>query len=147
MDNMQRIRDFFFTYGRLMDEGVKSGKPDAEALASCYASYVVGASPAGVMGGEVKEDFVGVLTAGVENYRKMGATEFLVEDVLATPIDDLHAMARVFWLFGYRRPEDDKTGSIRFENVYFTTLVAGDPKIFAWVTPDEQAALRSHGLI
>jgi len=147
MDNTQRTRDFFFAYGRLMDEGVKTGKPDAEALKNCFASYFVGASPMGIMGGEAKDDFGDIIVAGIENYRRMGATEFVAEEVAITPIDDLHAMARVFWLFGYRRPSDGRTGTIRFENVYFVSLVGGDPKIFAWVTPDEQAVLREHGLM
>jgi hypothetical protein len=147
MDDTQRIRDFFLSYGRLMDTGVKSGEVDAKALEACFADYFVGSSPLGVMGGEAGQDFGDMIVAGVDNYRRMGATEFVAEEVAVTPIDALHAMARVFWLFGYKRPSDGKTGTIRFENVYFVSLAGGGPKIFAWITPDEQAALKEHGLM
>ena len=147
MNHTTRIRDFFFAYGRLMDAGVKSGRPDADALKAYFAGYFVGASPTGIMGAEATGDFGDALTAGVENYRRMGATEFVAEEVTTTPIDDLHAMARVSWLFRYKRPGDGKTGTIRFENVYFVSLISGEPKNFAWVTPDEQAVLREHGLV
>ncbi|GLQ53030.1 hypothetical protein [Devosia nitrariae] len=146
MEKADRARDFFMEYGQLMDAGVKSGHPDTKALKACYAGYFVGASPVGIMGGEAKEDFGDIIAAGVENYRRMGATEFIVEGVATTPIDDLHTMARVSWRFGYKRPNDGVAGTIRFENVYFVSFVEGPPKIFAWVTPDEQAVLREHGL-
>jgi hypothetical protein len=55
-------------------------------------------------------------------------------------------MATIGWRFDYRRPKDGKTGSVRFTNRYFITSAMGSPKIFAWITPDEQAALREHGL-
>lgn len=147
MENTERARAFFIEYGRLMDRGVKSGHPDAEALEACFANYFVGANPTGIRGGERGEDFGDIIAAGVENYRRMGATEFTAEEVAVTPIDTLHAMARVFWRFGYKRPIDGLTGTIRFENVYLISFIDGAPKIFAWATPDEQAVLKEHGLV
>jgi hypothetical protein len=146
MDKTDRVRAFFIEYGRLMDRGVKSGHPDTDALEACFADHFVGASPAGIMGGAAGEEFGDIIAAGIENYRRMGATEFIVDEVAVTSIDALHAMARVFWRFGYKRARDGATGTIRFENVYFVSFVEETPKIFAWVTPDEQAVLKEHGL-
>jgi hypothetical protein len=56
-------------------------------------------------------------------------------------------MATVAWRFDYRLPKDGKVGSIGFTNRYVITTAYGSPKIFAWVTPDEQAALRERGLV
>ena len=83
---------------------------------------------------------------GVRNYRKMGATSFIIESVAVSAIDDLHDLARVGWQFDYRHPVTGHKGTIRFENVYFVSQVGDQPKIFAWVTPDEQAALKAHDL-
>lgn len=133
-------------YGALMDEGVKSGTVDGEELAAMYADHCVGSSPAGVFGASIDAGFAQMVRDGVANYRRMGGKAFVVESVATEPINDLHDMARVGGRFDYTRPSDGKSGTIRFENVYFVTQVGASPRIFAWVTPDEQAALEEHGL-
>ena len=37
--------EFMRRYGEMMDEGVRSGTADAEALAGMFAEYFVGSSP------------------------------------------------------------------------------------------------------
>jgi hypothetical protein len=36
---------------------------------------------------------------------------------------------------------------VTFTNFYFITIASGEPKIFAYVTPDEQGAMAEHGLV
>ncbi len=134
-------------YGELMDEGVRTGATNGEKLAAMYAEYCVGSSPAGVFGAKLDDGFGQMVRDGLSNYRRMGGTAFVVEAVAVEPVNDAHDLARVGWRFDYVRPSDGATGTIRFENIYFVTRVGPEPKIFAWVTPDEQAALREHGLI
>jgi hypothetical protein len=146
MDAPKDTNLFMRRYGTLMDEGVQSGQPDGQALAHMFADHCVASSPAGVMGGEGGTSLAQIIPGAIANYRRLGGTRFVMEQVDVTAIDDLHDMARVGWRFDYRRPSDGTDGSVSFQNTYFVTRASGRPKIFAWITPDEQAALKAHGL-
>ena len=145
-DETAAVDDFFHRYGRLMDQGVRSGTPEAAALSACFAPYFVGSGPGGILGGAAGDDFARNIAAGVERYRAIGATGFAVEAVRQIPLAPQHVAAQVDWRFAYRRPADGRVGEIRFTNVYLVSLASGAPLIFGWITPDEQAALREHGL-
>ena len=64
----------------------------------------------------------------------------------STLLDDLHEMTRILWRFRYTR-KDLAEGSVDFENIYFTQSKNNETKIFAYITGDEQAALREKSLI
>lgn len=137
---------FMRRYGELMDAGVRSGKADGKQLAEMFAESCVASSPAGiaVVGGDA--DYGKMIEDGIANYKRIGGTAFVIENLKIEPINDQHDLARVGWRFDYTRPKDGKSGSVSFENVYFVSQVGETPKIFAWVTPDEQATLQEHGL-
>jgi hypothetical protein len=61
-------------------------------------------------------------------------------------LDDFNAYARVDWEFDYERPGDGRRGTIAFQNTYFLNFATGEPQIFAYVTPDEERAMKEHGL-
>lgn len=143
---MESTEQFMRRYGALMDEGVRTGVANGEELAAMYAEYCVGSSPAGVFGAGLDDGFGQMVSEGVANYKRMGGTAFVVESVVVEPLNEAHDLARIGWRFDYSRPADGNTGTIRFENIYFVSRVGAEPKIFAWVTPDEQAALEEHGL-
>ena len=146
-DLSEKTEAFFARYGELMNAGIAGGKTDTRALAACFAPYFVGSSPQGVFGGEAGATLEQMLGAGIENYRRIGGTAFIIDDIEVIDVDPLHAMARVSWRFDYKRPRDGKIGSIRFANEYLVSFAAEMPRIFAWVTPDEQAALKEHDLV
>ena len=70
-----------------------------------------------------------------------------VTRVKVTELDDYNAMARVDWDFAYQRPKDGRRGNIVFQNLYFLNFATGEPKLFAYITPDEEQAMKDHGLI
>ena len=71
-----------------------------------------------------------------------------VRGLRVTPIDDFHAMAHTHWWSSYRRRSDGAPIEIEFDNVYILHIPeGGDPKIFAWITGDEQQVLKDHGLV
>lgn len=138
-----QVRTFLEGYGRLTNRGI-AGDIDGAALAACFANSFVASSPAGVMGGNA-EGLADVIADSLRTYARIGATAFQIERIGVEPLDDLHALARVGWRFDYSK--DGREGQIRFTNLYFVTTASGEPKIFCWITPDEQAALREHGLV
>ena len=54
-------------------------------------------------------------------------------------------LVRVDWEFDYQRPKDGLKGTIAFQNIY--QLATGEPKVFAYITPDEEQAMKDHGLV
>ena len=83
---------------------------------------------------------------GYSFYRQIGITSMEIRSKAIVLLDDLHAMVRVLWRSNLV-PRDKGRGYIDFENIYFTQSLEGDPKVFAWITGDEQDVLREHELI
>jgi hypothetical protein len=48
--------------------------------------------------------------------------------------------------FAYRNSAGTD-GIVRFTNISFVTTAGGQPKIFAYITADEEKAKREHGLV
>lgn len=138
------LEAFFRAYATMMDDGVRTGRIDGEAVAAFFADAFVGAAPAGVAVGENK-GLGATIDGAIEGYRAMGGTRFVAERIAIEELAPASAMATLDWRFDYDR--DGRTGSIRFTNRYLVNSAGGTPKIFAWVTPDEQQALAEHGLI
>lgn len=139
------IHSFIEDYATMMNAGVAGEAPEATRLAALFAQDFIAASPAGMMAGR-NEGLGEIIAQGIEGYRKMGGTAFVAEHVAVDELAPASFMATVDWQFDYRRPGDGRTGSIAFTNRYFVSTADGTPKIFAWITPDEQAALAEHGL-
>lgn len=142
-DHEPLIRAFFATYAKRMNDALVDPKAlDVAAMRADFADYFVGANPNGVRGGKNGLLFRLMLPRGVARYRKMGTAAMDIEGLEVTGIDDLHALARVEWVARYRTGQ-----SIAFTNFYLLQVRNGVAKIFAWITPDEEKALREAGLV
>lgn len=69
-----------------------------------------------------------------------------LRDVHIVPIDERHCLAHVAWTAVYDRSGEPDI-SIDFEVHYLVQQLEGTPKIFGWVSGDEPAVLRGHGVI
>ena len=140
------VSGFMAEYAGRMNAGVRDGRVDAPLLAGCFAADFIGASSGGVMAGR-NEGLAEVIAGGTEAYRRMGGLAFVAEHIDTQELAPNSFMTTVSWRFDYRRPADGQLGSITFTNRYLISTAQGGPVIFAWITPDEQAALREHGLV
>jgi hypothetical protein len=82
---------------------------------------------------------------GYAHYRAIGTKEMRIQELQITPIDDLHCLARVGWKAIYERKGAPDV-EIDFDVHYLVQNLDGNPKIFGWVTGDEEATLRKHGI-
>ena len=140
------VERFFAAYAQRFNESLKDPPiVDADAVRNAFAKYFVGASPAGVRGGKNGVFFKFMVPRGFAYYKKIGTTAMNIASVGITEINDLHVMARVGWDSRYLK--DGKEISIPFENVYLLQLTSEGPKIFAYITGDEQTVLKEHGLV
>jgi hypothetical protein len=143
--NEKNIQELFRRYQEFFRNAIK-GEVDMEQGTSFYTTAVIGAAPAGVMVAQNDEQFKLVLQRGFEAYREMGTKDMRIRGINITPIDELHSLARVSWTAVYDRG-DDPDKSIDFNVHYLVQQLQETPKIFGWVSGDEQAELKKHGII
>lgn len=142
------LKSFFDAYAKRSNDALQNPpKEDVDGTVASFAPYLVESSPQGVMGGANNAEFRQMIGQGFAKYRDIGGTAMRVTGVKVTELDDANAMATVDWEFDYKRNKDGKTGTVGFTNRYFLNLAGDTPKIFAYITPDEQRAMKDHGLI
>ena len=147
MDVTRQIEVFFAEYAARFNRSLQDPPVvDVDGVLASFADCFIEASPLGVNCGKNDEQFREVIPQGYAFYRSIGTTAMNVKGVDVTPLDELHAMARVHWESRYRR-QDGGEERIEFDVIYFLQTLDGQPKVFAYITGDEQKVLREHGLI
>lgn len=148
------LEQFFTEYEARMNRALEDPpEVDVEATAAAFAHCFVEASPVGVLCGKNDELFREAIPKGLAFYRSIGTRRMHVRRLDTTPIDELHAMARVSWRATFVKEEGGPEKTVDFQVVYFlqklggTRGLEGPPLIFAYITGDEEKALREHGLI
>ncbi|ACP25783.1 hypothetical protein NGR_c20200 [Sinorhizobium fredii NGR234] len=138
------LRSFFARYESMANR-VLARDMDVGETTFAFASDFIAASPAGVMAGKNDESLKGSMEKGYARYRAIGTRELNIRDLEITPIDALHFLVRVDWRSVYEVDERPDV-VIDFEVHYLVQLLKGEPKIFGWVSGDEEAVLREHGI-
>lgn len=139
------VKEFFERYERCFNQSL-AGDVDLDAVAALYASEFIAASPAGVMAGKNDDRLKEVMAKGYARYREIGTKEMRIRDIRVSSIDDHHCVAHVAWTATYARSEQPDA-AIDFDVHYFVQKLDGAPKVFGWVSGDEQALLQKHGII
>lgn len=147
-DYDQTIREYFDAYAKRFNEALADApKVDPKELRDAYAAYFVGTDPKAVRGGKNGLLFRLMIPWGYRRYRKLGCKRMELLGVDITELDDFHALARTQWRSLFRK-KDGAIVEIEFENIYLLHIPAGGaPKVFGWITPDEQQALKDHGIV
>lgn len=138
------VRTLFERYESLFNRAVH-GDVDMDAIGSLYASDVIGASPAGVMCSKNDDGFMQFMAQGYAYYRTIGTKQMRLLDLHIVPIDAHHCLAKAAWSAVYARP-DKPDVTIDFDISYMVQQRDGEAKVFGWITGDEQAALKEHGI-
>ena len=119
---------------------------DMDEVAALYASEFIAASPAGVMAGKNDDQLKQFMAQGYARYRAMGTKEMRIRDIRVSSMDAYHCVAHIAWTATYSR-KDRADVAIDFDVHYFVQILEGKPKVFGWVSGDESAVLRKHGII
>jgi hypothetical protein len=139
------VRQLFERYERFFKRSL-GGDIDMEEVASLYASDFIAATPAGVMTGKNDDQLKQGMAQGYEHYRAIGTKEMRVRNVRLSPIDEHHCVAHVAWTATYARKSRSDI-AIDFDVHYLVQTLDREPKVFGWVSGDEQALLRKHGIV
>jgi hypothetical protein len=141
---VMEIKQLFERYERSFRRSL-AGDIDMDEAAAFYAAGFVAASPAGVVTGTNDDRLKHVLQQGYAYYRSIGTKAMRIRDLHITPIDDHHCVAHVAWTAVYDRKQQPDL-AIDFDVHYLVQKLDGAPKIFGWVSGDEQALLKQHGI-
>lgn len=138
------VKKLFERYERLFNQAL-GGDMDAQALASLYASDFIAASPAGVRSGKNDAQLSEVMAQGYDRYRAIGTRGMRIRRVDISPIDENHCIAHVAWTASYAR-KDRPDVAIDFDVHYLVQKLRAEAKVFGWVSGDEEALLKEHGI-
>ncbi len=86
------------------------------------------------------------MTEGFARYRAIGTKEMRLRGLRVSPIDEHHCVAHVTWRATYAR-KDEPDVTIDFDVHYLVQKLGAGPQVFGWVSGDEQAVLKEHGII
>lgn len=139
------VKKFFKRYETIFNRSLGRDMKMDE-VAALYASEFIAASPAGVMAGKNDDQLKQVMAQGYARYREIGTKEMRLRNVRVTPIDEQHCVAHVAWTATYARKNQPDI-AIDFDVHYFIQKLDGELKVFGWVSGDEQALLKQHGVI
>lgn len=139
------VRQLFERYESFFERSL-AGDMNQEEVASLYASDFIAASPAGVTTGKNDDHLVEVMAEGYAYYRQIGTTGMRIRNVRISPIDELHCVAHVAWTASYAR-QGKPDLAIDFDVHYLVQKLGEEPKIFGWISGDEQAVLKERGII
>ena len=145
-DKGQKMDDFFDHYSDVFNKAIREDTPDIERTAELFSTYFIAANPSGVNCGQNNETFRDAMQKGYAFYKQIGITSMDIVSKKITALDDLHTMVKVRWRSNFLK-KDGERGSIEFENIYFIQTRDAQHKIFAYITADEQAALKEAGLV
>lgn len=140
------IHALFARYERLFNAALQGDDGNMDEVTTLYATEFIGAAPAGVRAGRNDDAFRQAIAEGYARYRSIGTKSMRIRDIQLTAIDAQHCMARVAWTATYARDDLPET-AIDFDVTYFVQTLDGTPKVFGWVTGDEEGALRAHGIL
>jgi len=142
-----KIREFFFQYEARVNNALEETPVfDAKATAEAFSDCFIAANPGGVACGKNDEQFQSQILKGFEFYRSIGTKSMKISCLTITALDEFHVQAKVRWQSSYMK-RDGKGERIDFDVIYLLQTIGERPKIFAYITGDEEKALREIGLI
>ena len=145
MSRLAELETFFNDYASRFSRAIH-GEEVADEAAAAFADCFIGASPLGVQCGQNDADFRQIIPQGYAFYRSIGIRKMEISRQETTLLDEYHSMTRVFWHSVFIR-KDGTEVVIDFEVIYFVQSLNGQHRIFAYITGDEQKALKENGLI
>lgn len=146
-DAEKKIKEFFAAYAQRFNDSLGSDPViDVDGVRESFAHYFVESSPVGVQGGKNGLLFKKMIPRGFKQYRRIGTKSMQVASLDLTALDEFHWMAKVHWDSRYEK-KDGTPEAIEFDVIYLLTTQSGSPKIFAYITGDEQKALAEKGLV
>ncbi|HEY0668329.1 MAG TPA: hypothetical protein VGD22_09155 [Sphingobacteriaceae bacterium] len=142
----KKIDKFFEDYATRFTGAIGGKDPDIEGTVGSFSESFIEASPLGIHCRKNDEKFREVIPQGYAFYKSIGTRTMTILAKEISILDELHAMVKVHWHSTYVSNKN-MSEEIEFMVYYLVQVKAGLPKIFAYITGDEQKVLKEKGLI
>ena len=139
------IENFFNRYERRFNAALSDGQIDIDGTVNSFASDFIEASPTGVIVGKNNNEFKESIGRGWTFYKEIGIRTMNILSKEINILDEFHAIVKVHWNSSFAR-KDNTNGDIAFD-VFYLLQKRDDIRIFAYITGDEQQALKDAKLI
>jgi hypothetical protein len=140
------IENFFNRYETRFNEALRGGEPDVAETVNSFAEHFIEASPAGVVAAKNDDQFKGSIREGWTFYKQIGILAMEILSKQISILDDMHALVKIHWNSAFVR-NDNTHGEIDFDVFYLIQKKDEHLRIFAYITGDEQQALKDEGLV
>jgi hypothetical protein len=142
-----RLAEFFAEYEARTNRALADpARLDIEATAKAFADCFIAANPNGVTCGKNDAGLRDPIPKGFEFYRSIGTKSMKIASLTTTILDECHAMVKVHWEAFYKRT-DGSGEVIDFDVIYLLQTTGDMPRIFAYITGDEQKVYKERGLL
>ena len=145
-DFKQTLDVFFDAYAARTNDALAGKQPDVSGVTNSFAGCFVEASPKGIICGQNNDEFREGIPKGYDFYKSIGTKSMDIIHKEITLLDDMHAMVKIHWVARHKK-KDGTAVDIEFDVFYFVQELDKGPRIFAYVTGDEQKAHKENGLI
>jgi hypothetical protein len=143
----KKLEEFFAAYAARTNAALGDPpKVDVEASVNAFADCFVGTNPKGLACGKNDDEFRKVIPQGYALYRSIGTKRMDIGSLQLTPLDDFHTQAKVHWVAKYQK-QDGSQLEIEFDVIYFVQDIGNGPKIFAYISGDEEQVYKDNGLV
>lgn len=142
----QQIDQFFNHYCDVFNRALNGDDTCIDLASSLFETCFIAVNPFGVRCGQNDSTFRDAMKEGYLFYRSIGIVSMAIVSKVITVLDDFHTMVKVRWRSDFIK-KDGNSGSIGFDNIYFTKTRDEQHRVFAYITGDEQAALKEAGLV
>jgi hypothetical protein len=139
------IENFFNRYEARVNDALSGAEPDVDEVVNSFASEFIEASPVGIISAKNDKKFRKAISHGWNFYREAGIHAMDIVSMQITLLDNLHAIVKVHWNSSFVRKNQTK-GDIAFDVFYLLQKTGDELRIFAYITGDEQQALKDAGL-
>ena len=140
------IDNFFDRYEARINDALEGNHPEIEETARSFSEFFIESSPSRVVVGNNDENFQKAIVQGWDYYRSIGIFSMEILSTQITILDTLHGIVKVHWRSSFRR-KDNTEGDVDFDVFYLLHKKDDDIQIFAYITGDEQQAMKNEGLI
>jgi hypothetical protein len=120
---------------------------DLAGIQKHFAECFIGAGINGVNYGRNDKNFAVQLEKGFSFYKTIGTQSIEVVQIDPTSIDDRHVLAKVTYRAHYLTKDSEEPITLEFDVSYLIQKRDTELKIFGFVTGDEMALYKEHGLI
>lgn len=141
------IDNFFHRYETRINDALEGNEPEVEETVRSFTESFIESSPSGVIVGTNDESFRKAIAEGWAYYRGIGITSMEILSTQITILDTLHAIVKVHWRSSFTRKKNSTEGDVNFDVFYLLQKRDDVIRIFAYITGDEQQALKDEGLI